>query len=476
MASGSRVRRNSVFSLLSSVARLGSSFLLFVGIARIYGPEAFGQFTTAHAVMTLFLILADLGLDTLLALEVARSQATAADVLSKFAAAKVAIAAGASVIMVSIGLFRPFDETTSALMVILGASIVFSAMMNFEFALLRGLEQLHHETQVTTFVNVAALVLLALVGVLRAPLMSAAVVYALTRAAGYFLARARASKVLGVTRARLTFTAWPEVQGKAVLFAAYLLFGYLFFQLDTLLLAALRGSADVGMYQAVFKVVVVALVIPDVAVAAMLPTLARLHHDAPEQWLALGRLMGRVLLLIGLPISVVMLVYPECVLSVLYGAGAFPEASSIMRVFAGVVWIRFIAETSGLLLTTSGNQQVRVIIIAVATGLNAGANYFVIPMMGPLGAALVSLGTNLAVAAGYMIAVRGRYSLAFADWRTGAVIVLTAVFAGLAWAYQPIPLCASLPATVGVCVLLGLYVGLTRDERRMLFAFRVSTG
>ncbi len=473
MSAGSRVRRNSVLSLLSFAARLGSSFLLFVGIARIYGPESFGQFTTANAVMALFLILADLGLDTLLALEVARSQSTPAAVLSRYAALKAAIALAATVVMVTIGLFRPFDETTSLLIIILGASVVFSAMMNFEFALLRGLEQFHQETQVTIIINVAALGLLALVGFLRAPLTVVALVYALTRVAGYLLARHRASRVLGVPRMRLTFSGLQEVKGKALLFAAHLLFGYLFFQVDTLLLAALKGSADVGVYQAVFKVVAVALVIPDVGVAAMLPTLARLHHDAPDQWLDLGALMGRVLLLIGLPISMVMLVYPECVLGVLYGAGTFPEAVTIMRIFAGVVWIRFIAEAFGLLLTTSGNQSLRVIITAVATILNVGVNLAVIPAMGPAGAAMVSLGTNILVAAGCLIAIRRSYPLPVVGWRTGTVVALTAAIAGLVWTLRELPLCASLPVSVAACVLLGLYVGLTRDERRKLFSFRI---
>lgn len=474
MVAGSRVRRNSIFSLLSFAARLGSSFLLFVGIARIYGPEAFGQFTTAHAVMALFLMLADLGLDTLLALEVARSQASAASVLEKYAAVKVATALTATVIMVVIGLVQPFDETTSVLMVILGASIVFSAMMNFEFALLRGLEQLHHETQVTIAINGAALALLVAAGVLRVPLTVVAIVYALTRLAGYLLARHRASRVLGVPRMRLTFSGWPEVQGKAVLFAAYLLFGYLFFQIDTLLLAALKGAADVGVYQAVFKVVAVALVIPDVAVAAMLPTLARLHHEDPGRWLAMGGMMGRVLLLVGLPIALAMLVYPECILGLLYGAGAFPEAVPVMRIFGGIVWIRFVAETFGLVLTTSGNQHVRVVITAVATVLNAAANLLVIPVLGPTGAALVSLGTNLLVAGGYVIAVRRLYPLGVLNWRGGAVVGLTAVVAGAAWTSQALPPCAALPVSVAVCVLLGLFVGLTREERQTLFAIRMS--
>jgi len=444
-----------------------------VGISRIYGPEAFGQFTTAHAIMTFFLILADLGLDTLLALEVARSQTTAPSVLTAYAAVKVAIAAAATIIIVVIGLMQPFDETTSMLIVILGASVIFSALMSFEFALLRGLEQLHHEAQITLAINAAALLLLVLAGMLEASLLVVATVYGLTRVAGYFLARRRATRVMGSARKPLTFQGWRSGRGTVMTFAAYLLFGYLFFQLDTLLLAALRGSADVGVYQSVFKVAVVALVIPDVAVAAMLPTLARLHTNAPDQWLAQGELMGKILLLIGLPISLVMFAYPEWVLSVLYGAGVFPEAPTVMRIFAGVVWIRFAVETSGLLLTTSGNQHSRVLIIGIATGVNAAANLLAIPLLGPTGAAFVSLGTNLLVGGGYILAVRRRYQLKVVNWRSGTVIALTAIMAGALYAFRSVPLCATLPAGVGATMLLGYYLGLTQAERQALVSIRI---
>jgi O-antigen/teichoic acid export membrane protein len=144
-----------------------------------------------------------------------------------------------------------------------------------------------------------------------------------------------------------------------------------------------------------------------------------------------------------------------------------------MRIFAGVVWIRFIAEAFGLLLTTSGNQFLRVIITAVATILNVGVNLVVIPAMGPMGAAMVSLGTNLLVAAGCLIAIRRSYPLPVVGWRTGTVVALTAAIAGLVWTLRELPLCASLPVSVASCVLLGLYVGLTRDERRKLFSFRI---
>jgi O-antigen/teichoic acid export membrane protein len=467
----SRVRQNSFFSLISSAIRLSSSFLLFVGIARLYGPEAFGQYTTAHALSTLFLILADLGLDTLLALEVARQQESAAAVLRRYAAIKVTVAVAASLTMVGIGALQPLPDGTSLLIVILGASVVFSALMNFEFALLRGVEQLHHEAGITAFINAAALVLLILAGLVHAPLSVVALIYALTRVAGYLLARRRTRRVLGVSRIGLTFEGWAAVRGKAALFAAYLLFGYLVFQLDTLLLAALRGPADVGTYQAVFKVVVVALVIPDVVASATMPTLSRLHRESPEEWLRLGERLGRWLLLASLPVALVMVAYPGAILTILYGPDTFPEAVPVMRIFGGVVFIRFAAETFGLLLTTSEHQHLRVWVLGVATAVNAAANLALIPGQGPRGAAVISLATNAGIAAAYVLMVRRRYRPAGPDARLVTTALATAAIAAVSLAVPPASTWVALPVAVGTSLLVAYFVGLREEERATLFAF-----
>ena len=466
------VRRNSFFSLLSATLRLGTNFLLFVGIARLYGPVAFGQYTTAHALSTFFLMLADLGLDMLLALEVARHQESAAEVARRYAAIKLTVASAATLIMIAIGMFQPAESEVAILIVILGASVVFSALMNFEFALLRGLEQLQHEALITGIVNGAALLLLVLAGILRAPLPAVALVYLSTRVGGYLIARRRARRVIGVAKIGLSLGDWTAVRGQVAMFAAYLLFGYLVFQQDTLLLAAVCGSSAVGTYQAVFRIVAVAMVIPDVAVNALLPSLSRLHRESPEEWLRLGERLSRWLLLASLPVSLVMFFYPECVLDTLYGSGAFPEAATVMRFFAGVVFLRYFAETFGLLLTTSGNQYQRVMITVVATGINAAANLLVMPGMGPRGAAAVALGTNIIVAGGYIVAVRRRFSVKVIDQRSLLTILLVAGIAMLANAVPLLSRCASLPAAVVACVAAAWFVGMSAEDRRTLLSFR----
>ena len=49
-----RIGSNSFFSILTQFIRLLANAVLFIGIARVYGVEAFGQFTTAHT-YTIFL-------------------------------------------------------------------------------------------------------------------------------------------------------------------------------------------------------------------------------------------------------------------------------------------------------------------------------------------------------------------------------------------------------------------------------------
>src|SRR5882762_8439858 len=108
----SRIHWNSLYSFLSQAIRLLTNFLMFVGIARFYGAEAFGQFTTAHTFSTIFIIFADFGFDSLLTTEIARNRDHAAELAQRYFSLKIICAVGASVAMTIFPLVKSFSSET----------------------------------------------------------------------------------------------------------------------------------------------------------------------------------------------------------------------------------------------------------------------------------------------------------------------------------------------------------------------------
>lgn len=464
-----RIRRNSVFAFLSQVIRLATNFLMFVGIARLYGVEAFGQFTTAHTFSTVFLLFADFGFDSLLPTEIARRREQAAEYAQRYFSLKIVFALTASLAMSVLPVFRTFAPETRTLIHIFSFYVLFASLNNFCFALFKGFEQFQHETKISLVTNLLILVLLVLLGLSHSPLWMIAVVFVGTRIIGVVVGLRIASRLTHARVVGLNFRDWQNTWRPTMVFGLHFIFGNLFFQADTLLLAFWRGDHDVGIYQSVFKLITLALVLPDIAIYTMMPVLSRLHQDARERWEEMGRLLYKVLFLLSLPVALTLFVFAEQIIGLLYGAGAFGEAIPILRVFAITVFVRYNAEGYALMLTTSRSQSVRMIVVMFGTVLNIALNVFAIPAYGPGGAAMVSLVTNIAVAVGYITFSR----MSVVKWSGTRRVVLpfflTVVLCALTWNIRFVSLGLLLPPTLALFSVILYFVGLAPSERTLIF-------
>jgi O-antigen/teichoic acid export membrane protein len=465
----SRIRWNSLFALLSQAIRLLTNFFVFVGVARFYGPEAFGQFTTAHSFSSIFLLFADFGFDTLLATEIARHRERAEELARRYFSLKIVFALGATAAMLLLPIFKSMSPSTTILTQIFSFYVLFASMNNFFFALFKGFEQFYHETKISFSINLTLLVIIVVLGAVHAPLAVIAAAFVGTRIIGLVIGLGIASRISGVGAFRFSLEGWRDVWENVLIFGSYALFGNLFFLMDTMLLAFLRGDREVGIYQSVFKIVVLVLIIPDIAINTMLPVLSRLNKTNEHQWQGLGRLLNKTLCLLSLPVSLILFVYPEQVLGFVYGPNLFGEAIPILRLFSIIVFIRYGVEAYALMLTTSRRQKSRTLIVFAGTLFNVLLNLFVIPRYGPWGAAAVSLATNLLVAIGYITLSK----MPFFKWTFGLRnSILFAISAVLCYCLLNLQM---ISMWYGILLVTALYaagfyfIGYTRDEWAVIF-------
>ncbi len=401
MSIANRIRFNSFFSLSSSVIRLLTSFIFFIGIARFYGIEVFGSFTAAHTLTLMFLYLADFGLDILLTIEVARSKENASKILEKYFPIKLILSVAALAGAWLLPLFEDMSNLTRILIFILSFNIIFTSLTTYFFALFKGIEQFQHETKISLIINLSLIALLILCGFLQVEIQYLALAFILSRAVGLALAFYNLNKTLHFNHFRLSFKGLRSQWKIITVFGLHLILGNLYFQLDTILLSIWKGDLEVGIYQAAFKLIMFTLIIPDVMINAMLPVLSNYYSENKEKWLMLAKLLNKTLFMISIPIALILFSYAEQIISLLYGKGRFIEAATVLRIFAVTIVIRYSAEAFALMLTTSHRQFSRVVIVAVAVTMNFSLNSYAIPKYGIVGAAVVSLITNLIVGISY---------------------------------------------------------------------------
>lgn len=469
MKQAANIRWNSFFSLLSAGIQLLSNALLFLGVARFYGPEIFGQFATAHLLATLFLTIADFGLDVLFTTEVARQRLEVESLLRRFFSTKIVLSVFAVVGMCGIPFVHDFSVNTQHLIYIFSFSVAFTALTNFFFALFKGFEQLQHQTRISLLQNLV--LLLALLGsvFLKASIEWFAAIYTGTRLLGLGAAVITAKRLVKLPAITINIAEWKQVMKQGWSFGVHLVCTMVFFQIDTFLLSLWKGDYAVGIYQSVIKLVGLSLVLPDVIINALLPVLSRFHHEDQVRWAQLGKLLNKTLLLIALPIALTFAVYADPLLALLYGAEKFTAAAAIMRVAALIIVLRFALETYSIMLLTAGRQLSRMTITMVITAAALAFNLYVVPQYGAYGAVWVAVITNLFLALGFMLALRPLFAQWTWDWHYLLPVAVTTLVSFILWKTPALTIWYGLPLAFVVHGLVVYFIGYTKSERQIIF-------
>lgn len=406
MSDFDRISKNSIYSFLSIFFRLFSNVILFWLIARFYGKELFGQFTIAQTFASVYVIFADFGLDMLLTIEISRRLSDSTNIFRRYFSVKFVLVVIVFLILIGITFISNFSSDVRQLIIIFGFYGVFTTLTNFLYALFKGNEKLKYETKVSFFVNASSLIVLLPLIFLKQSIVVIAIIFVFMRLSGLLIALFFSFKILPTISFKLDFSQFKETWKKIIVFGLFLIFGNLYFQLDTILLAYMVDNSSVGEYQAVFRLVMLPLIIPTIFVNSIMPALSRFNSQDIIKWEKLGYILNKLLIIISIPISIILFVFAEQIISLIYGKAEYGPAIPILKFFAVIVFIRFFAETFGLMLTTSNRQKSRMIIVLVATIINLVMNLILIPIYGIKGAAVTSLVTNLFVAILFFIVTR----------------------------------------------------------------------
>lgn len=427
-SNSSSLLRNSIFVFLSLSIRAVTSFLIGVGIARFYGPEAFGQFSIAFTVSNICLIIADFGFDVLLTSEIAANRNNAVEIARKYFSIKIALAILSSLIMIILTQIIPLSNTSKVLILSLVLYMAFSTIINFFFSFFRGFEKFDFETKVSFYSNSILLFSIALFGLLKFKLIYLMIFFIITRLIGILLSFYYSRKIVHVDFGKLNFSQSNLLLKKVFIYGLNFLFGNLFFQIDTILIGTILGDTPAGIYRAAFWVMILFLMIPDIAISASLPNLSKAFIDDKSQWKNLGRIIFKLLLVAVIPISLLVYFYSDFIITTIYGKIKFNEAIAILQIFAFTIFIRFFVEPFGLMITTSQRQYIRTIVVIIATILNIALNFYFVPKYGLMAVPLISLFVNICVGLGYIV---GSFEL-FIKWvlefNILLLIIVTCIF------------------------------------------------
>lgn len=396
-----RLGRNAAVKLGSEVVTRVASFVLVLMAARRLGETTFGLYNFGLALGFVIAQIADMGLQMLMAREVAVRDKGARPLVR--AALELKLLLSLPVVVVLWWLTRGWDGSLRLALLALGMMMLAQTYLEFAAYVFRGRQQLQVEARLLA---TARLLMAALgVGVLllggRLPALAISNLLAIVMLAGWSLHLLRRAGWLPV----LAFNGRPFAQLHRHLLLQAIPLGVATFlsiaytRVAALLLQAQAGGAAVGQFSAAYRLVEPAQILPASVLAAVFPAYARALRDDPGAARRLGLRTTLGLGVAGAAVAVAFWGLAPRLIPLLYG-DAYAASVPVLQVMALWALPAFVNYSLTNYLVARGRQGIVGLLTGTMLLLHAGLSRWLIPTLGAVAPAISMIVAELILFAG----------------------------------------------------------------------------
>lgn len=448
--------------IVNGVAKVVSIALALVAIGmltRYLGTDGFGKYTTMLAFFAFFGAIGDFGLYTIATREISREGADESRILSRIFTLRTIVSLAITALTACGVWFLPYDRDVQIAVLIAAVAFIFSS----SYGLLNGLFQKHIAMDRVAFAELSGKVLQ--VGVIA---------YAITTQQSFIfvalslLVTTLWSFVLVLWMARrwvrLTPTIdpvfWRSFLKESAPLGIAAVVTFLYFKCDTILLSFLQNQHDVGIYGAAYKIIETIVFFPAMVIGLVFPLLSRYVFTNTRMFNVITNTLIKIFLIVLIPLVIALVALADPIIRIVGGAD-FAAATPVLRVLSlALIFIFFGQLFTSIAIVATQQKKLMYIQCAAAAG-NILINLICISLFSYMGAAYVSVATELFVAVAAIILTRMHTPFVFAAMRLDLLFVAGGFMLILIF-FSPF---APVPTVIGS---IALYVA-------ALFAFRVVT-
>lgn len=384
-STGQTVIKNSIWLLLAEGINKGVLFLVWILIARNYRPEVYGIFGYVFSVMTLIAMVADFGLTNATIRELAKHHGETKSYFEKALALKFLLSVLAFLMMLAAAVFMSADIRNLAMLA--GAAILLEGLTDYVRVSFRVSEHSQNEVVIKAVTALFLIVVVAGCILLKLPLAAILLGFCFANAFGLLLSLRLIGwklpcRIDGIFSGQLLAQSWPLFLG--------LIFTATYGQIDLILIKAYRGFAEVGLYQAGYKLLF-GFQLLKVVHMAMFPRLAAFHAAGDT---AAYRLLVRPSILVSLlaliPIGIAVTAFPSDILMFFFGPQYVGAATALpLLIWSGI--LSFIAGFFTYTMIIAGHQKSWLLLEFGALAVLIAIEVLLIPARGFYGAAVATL-------------------------------------------------------------------------------------
>jgi O-antigen/teichoic acid export membrane protein len=369
--------------------------------ARFLGAANFGVLSYAMAFTSIFAVLGDLGLQTLIVREVARYKETAPKYLANVNLMKLLLISSTFLVIVVVINVMGYPQQSVHVVYILWIAAVVQIFSGVYYSIFQGNERMEFVAigQIANSIITLASIFCAIYFNFNVITFACIYIFSNSLTLIYCIVIsltnfARDFYKYGVFRYDKTF--WKPTIQQALPFGLQSLFVMLYYYTDTIILSLTGSDNSVGLYNAAYKLSLIPLFINAAFNSTLIPLMARFSISSPELLGITFKRYFKYMMLIGIPIGIGTTLLSSRFVLLIFGPG-FTEATTALQI---LIWSTVFIFLNGayIPLVYALNKQGLATRITLAAALfNIISNIIIIPAFGFIGASYVKSATELLV-------------------------------------------------------------------------------
>lgn len=363
-------------------------------LVRIFDVELFGKIGFADSLVGYFVLISDLGLQTLAVREISRNR-TQPIIISKIVNGVISIQLVTSLIFFIVlciyALYRQTRGSVDSYLIILFAlAMIFPYVFSIEWwlngterlhitALLRLVRELLFTIGIFVFVHSAKDVLL--VPVIQGIAWSIIAIY---------ICIIYHKQTLTQLNLNFEFAFWKNLLGKSMPIAVTGIVGHFWLRSGTIFLGFLSTDKDVGIFNAIWKLFMLGIEFHSLLSLSVFPIFAKAFDDDSEKFIRVRRMYQFVTSTIAVVIVIIALMFSPSIISIVLGS-AYKEGNSLFIIMMCALSLWYFGSSYGVPLLATNFEKYVMIQTLAGLSVNLILNLIFIPESGAMGASVAYL-------------------------------------------------------------------------------------
>jgi O-antigen/teichoic acid export membrane protein len=299
------VLKNAAALSVASVLSKAISAVVGISVTRYLGPEIFGEYSSALAFVSTFILFADFGLSNYMVQEGSRDEGVLPLYLGNTLVFKVFTGLAIYALMLVLMFPAGYNPSIRAMVIVLGLANGLNALDATVYNYFQAKQQMYfaalYQFASTFLIGVITILVVVKKGnvlmITMAQLITAVLIsfFLYVHLRRQIRLEFNPSRLVGMLKAGFPY-------GIAVIFL------YVYFQINMFLLSLMRPPVEVGIYSAAYRLISILLFIPGILTSVLYPILFQLGVESKEKHRETIEKIYKVLSAVGIPGSVLLFV------------------------------------------------------------------------------------------------------------------------------------------------------------------------